>query len=220
MTSFIPAGLGRRAFVTGTAGVGLAALTGLTGRASAATASDPATRQVVIVGANPGLQLFDGDEVTAYVSTWRVDWSPHGAGTAMVLWHQGEVHVYGADLVLASWLEREFTRFFPEVAELPWPEPSLHERLVHVDIDLARGMQARAGEVAVEMSDVLDRRAFATDDFPLGGVPHSLSLVIGPCGRGRIESRGRRLPGEPQVGGTPTRPSSSAFVTEAEVWRR
>jgi hypothetical protein len=67
---------------------------------------------------------------------------------------------------------------------------------------------------------VLDRRAFATDDFALGGVDHSLSLVLAPCGSGSISIGGRGLAREIERGGTPERPSSSAFLTLAEVWRR
>lgn len=63
--------IGRR----GVLGTGLAAsvtattalVAGPASALSTATSSDPATRQVVLVGANPGFQLFDGDRVTAYV---------------------------------------------------------------------------------------------------------------------------------------------------------
>ncbi len=187
---------------------------------AAAPAADPAGRSVVLVGANPGLQLFDGDRVTAYVSAWRVDWSPRGSGTAVVLWREGQVHLYGSDASLAHWLEREFTRHFPEVAGLPWPEPVFHRRPARVDIDLATGARVRAGELAVTMGDVRDRRSFATDDFPLGDVPHSLHLVLGPCFRAQARLGASIMEGSIVTSGTPERPSSSAFVTEAEVWRR
>ncbi|HIZ97167.1 MAG TPA: hypothetical protein H9805_01160 [Candidatus Janibacter merdipullorum] len=184
------------------------------------TSSDPATRQVVLVGANPGFQLFDGDRVTAYVSAWRVDWSPHGTGTAVIRWQDDEVHVYGTDRRLASWLERDFTRHFPEVEGLPWPDPVFHHVPARVDIDLARGARVRAGDLNLRMGDVRDQRSFTTDDFPLGGVDHSLHLVLGPCFAGQARVRGRMMEGEIVTSGTPDRPGSSAFVTEAEVWRR
>ena len=117
-------------------------------------------------------------------------------------------------------LEREFTRFFPEVAGLPWPDPVVVRRPVELHNDLATGAVGRAGDVVVRMSGVLDRRTFATDDFPLGDVPHSLSLVSAPCAEASITIGGRRVPGTIQRGGTPERPSSSAFTTEAEVWKR
>ena len=52
----------------------------------------------VLVGANPGLQLFDAQgECTGYVSLWRVDWSRnHGTGTVLVLWQPAGVRVLGA----------------------------------------------------------------------------------------------------------------------------
>jgi hypothetical protein len=233
---------GRRRLLRTLAGAGVAAVAGTVGLAGTGLGSapagatprwavrtdrtvrtdqtDPATRRVVLVGANPAVQLFDGEIVTAYASAWRVDWSPFGRGTALVLWHDGRVHVYGADTRLARWLEREFVRFFPEVAELPWPEPTVARRPVHLANNLATGMEARAGDVHIQMSDVVDRRTFATDDFPLGGIPHSLSLVLAPCSQAAVSIRGRRVPGEIKLGGTPERPGSSAFTTEAEVWKR
>lgn len=218
----------RRRVLRGLAGAGAAAVAGTValggpaGPAAAAPAqADPATRRVTLVGANPAVQLFDAaGACTAYASAWRVDWSTHGRGTALVLWRAGQVHVYGADTDLARWVERDFVRFFPEVAGLPWPEPTVVRRTVRIENDLATGMEARAGDVRVAMSRPLDRRAFATDAFTLGGVPHSLSLVIAPCGEGGVWVRGRRLPGEVRLTGTPERPGSSAFTTEAEVWRR
>jgi len=174
----------------------------------------------VLVGANPGLRLYDGDTLTAYASVWRVDWSIHGSGTAIVLWHEGVVRVLGDDAELATWLERDFVRHFPEAEGLSWPEPEFEHQAVEVDIDLATGLRARSGGVEVRMFDVLDRRTFATDSFPLGGVDHSLSLVLAPCARASLAVDGDTLTGAPQVGGEPGRPSSSAFVAVAEVWCR
>lgn len=216
--------IGRR----GILGTGLAASVAAASSlvASPATAgthsasSDPATRRVVLVGANPGFQLFDGDRVTAFVSAWRVDWSPHGAGTAVIRWQDDEVHLYGTNRRLASWLERDFTRHFPEVEGLAWPDPVFHHVPARVDIDLARGARVHAGDLSLHMGDVRDQRSFTTDDFPLGGVDHSLHLVLGPCFAGQGRVRGRMMEGEIVTSGTPDRPGSSAFVTEAEVWRR
>ncbi|TDD66474.1 hypothetical protein E1262_22130 [Jiangella aurantiaca] len=182
-------------------------------------AQAPAQRKVVLVGANPGVQLFHRDVVSAYASVWTVDWSAQGSGSAIVLWHDGEVRVLTDHSDLGYWLERTFTRFFPEAEGLPWPEPRIERRAVRVANDLARGTYARAGDVAVRIADVLDRRAFATDEYDLGGRVHSLSLVTGPSAVASIEVRGRRLPGEIIRAGTPERPSSSAFVAVAEVWR-
>ncbi|WP_068253290.1 hypothetical protein [Janibacter corallicola] len=212
----------------GVLGTGLAAslaaagslVAGPAAAASSRTTSDPADRDVVLIGANPGFQLFDGDRVTAYVSAWRVDWSPHGSGTAVICWYREQVHVYSGDHALASWLERDFTRHFPEVEGLPWPAPILHRAPAHIDIDMASGARVRAGELSLAMGDVRDQRSFTTDDFPLGGVDHSLHLVLGPCFRGRGRIGGSMMEGGIVTSGTPERPSSSAFITEAEVWRR
>lgn len=212
------AGAAAAATVAATTAAGVA-LPSIAGAAHTPGVTDPAQRKVVLVGANPGVQLFHRDVVSAYASVWTVDWSTHGTGAAIVLWHDGRVRVLTDHPELGSWLERSFTRFFPEADGLPWPEPRIERRAVHVANDLARGTRARAGDVTVRIADVLDRRASATDEFDLGGHVHSLSLVTGPSAVASIEVRGRRLPGEVLRSGTPERPSSSAFVAVAEVWR-
>lgn len=184
------------------------------------TSGERALRRPVLVGANPGLQLFDADGTcTGYVSVWRVDWSRrHGTGTAVVLWLPTGVRVLSADLSLAQWLAEEFTRHFPELDGLHWSPPQYEQVPVRVTIDLAHGLHARAGDVEVRLTDVLDVRSVATDDFPLGGAGHSLRLVLGPCREGHLSIAGRSVPGQVQHGGTAERPSSSAFLAEAEVW--
>lgn len=184
----------------------------------AADSSDPAPLQVLLVGANPALQLFDGDTVTAYLSVWRVDWSVRGRGNAVVLWHDGRVRTIGDDAPLAMWLADHFVRHFPEVDGLPWSDPVHTDHPVGVDIDLATGARVDAGPVQAGLSDVLARREFATDDLPLAGVPHHLRLVVAPCATATITLDGHPLPGTLRRTGTPTRSMSSAFLTESEVW--
>ena len=186
------------------------------------SADEVSALRPVLVGANPGLQLFDADGTcTGYVSVWRVDWSrEHGAGSALVLWQPGSVRVLSADLALARWLAEDFTRHFPELAGLAWPEPEYEQAPVTATIDLARGLHARAGDIEVRLSGVLDVRTVATDDFGLGGIGHSLRLVLGPCRDGGLTIGGRQVPGQVHRSGTPQRPTSSAFLAEAEVWSR
>ncbi|MEV4684897.1 hypothetical protein [Streptomyces kurssanovii] len=216
----------RRFLLSGTAAGALAVVggAGLSGHAAAATArpaNAPAAREPVVVGANPGLVLYDGDRLTAYASVWQVDWSPYGAGNVLVLWHRDQVHLYGSDPRLALWLERDFVRHFPEAEGLLWPAPVVHRVPVRVRVDLAHGLRADAADVRVAMGDVLGRRAFATDAFPLGGgLEHSLSLVLGPCGHGSVRVGGRAVAGLPRVGGTAARPTSTAYLAVAEVWQR
>lgn len=222
------AGLPRRGLLL-SAGVATAggALTVLAGRPATAArpvsggSSEPTERDPVLIGANPGIQLFDEEgDCTAYASVWRVTWSLEGTGDVLILWQRDGVSVYSANPHLARVVTDDFTRHFPEVDGLPWPKP-VHRRIpVLLHLDMAQGLWARAGAVEVRMSGVMDIRSFTTDEFPLGGVPHSLHLVLGPCESGQITVRGRRLPGEISVGSGPTGPSSSAFVTDAEVWRR
>src|SRR5690625_4225829 len=142
----------------------------------------PSTRRVILVGENPGITLYRGETRTAYASVWKVDWSTHGSGTAIITWHDGQVDRYTDNPVLAFWLEGHFTRHFPEVEGLSWPDPVLHEVPAHVDIDIIDGVRAHAGDLQIDISGILDRRAFATDSFPLGeGGEHSLSLVQAPA---------------------------------------
>ncbi|GIG64060.1 hypothetical protein [Phytomonospora endophytica] len=174
---------------------------------------------VLFVGANPIVRLFDAGAVSAFASVWIADWTVKGPGTALVLWHRGSVRVLGEDAELARWLERDFTRHFPEVAGLDWPESTVEIVPVRVRAGLD-SLEVEAGDVEVSAGDVLDRRTFATDAFELDGVAHGLSLVLAPVATGRIAVGGTGLPGEVVVEGTPERPSSSAFLTAGEVWTR
>lgn len=164
---------------------------------------------VVLVGANPGVRLRDGDRVTAFASVWQVDWSQHGSGPAVVLWHAGRTRVLGPDPELGEWLAETFVRHFGEVAGLPWA-PGMERAEVTLDLDLDRGLTARAGDVVVEMSRVLDRRRFSEDGLTLGGTAYDLSNVLAPCGAASVT-----VGGEP-VAGTP----DPAFLAVAEVWSR
>lgn len=176
--------------------------------------------RVILCGANPGVRLFDGDVVTAFASVWVVDWSERGSGPAIVLWHNGAVRVLAEDPELGRWLERDFTRHFPEADGLPWPEPTPERATVEVRLDLGQGLSARAGDVEISMSGILDRRPFQTDEFLLDGVPHGLRLVMAPASDATIHVGGRRVAGTVTGGGTAERPASSAFLTAAEVWLR
>lgn len=174
---------------------------------------------VVLVGANPGVLLRAGGEVTAFASVWQVDWSERGAGRAIVLWHDGRVRLLGPDPVLSGWLADTFVRYFGEVAGLPW-EPVVERADVDLDLDLDRGLAASAGDVAVELSGVLDRRLFAMDRLTLGGVDYALANVYAPCKSARITVGGDPVAGEPEVEDTAAPPSSTAFLAVAEVWSR
>ena len=189
------------------------------GAAPGPVAVDPADRRVLLVGANPGVSLFTGGQLSAFASVWIVRWSGYGAGNAIVLWHDGRVRVLATDRDLGHWLSQYFTRNFPEVAGVAWAEPDVQRAEVEVMLDLATGVDARAHDVRVRMSGALHHRAFSTDDFDLAGTPHSLSLVLAPMRSAEVTVGGRALPGGVRLGGTPERPSSSAFAAEAEVWR-
>jgi hypothetical protein len=175
---------------------------------------------VRLVGANPGLLLYaaDGpDPRVGFASVWRVDWSVRGAGTALVLWHAGRTRVVTASPELGGWLAAEFTRHFPEVRGLPWPEPEITVAPVRLASDLARGVRAEAADVVVEIADPMDRRLVTVAAFDLGGTPNALSTVLMPCRRGTLQIAGRPVPGAPRVTTGPPA-SSTAFLADAEVW--
>lgn len=176
--------------------------------------------EVILVGANPIVRLFDGDTVTVFASVWIVDWSPHGTGTVLVLWHDGRVRVIGENPTLARWVAEDFTRHFPEAAGLDWRTGEIETEPVDATIDLAAGMTVTAAGVAIAASEVLDRRTFATDDFALDGRPHGLSLLLAPVATASVGIGGEPVPGTVRREGSERRPSSSAFLTAAEVWTR
>lgn len=216
---------GRRVFLRTGAALGavgtLAAVTATPTQAAtgAATTAAP-VRKPVLVGSNPGIQLFDAaGACTAYASIWRVDWSTHGSGEALVLWTPRGVTVASKDTRLARWLWEDYTSLFPELEGLPTPAPHFLRQQVHIDLDLASGLVARAGSVTVRLARVLDHRWVDVPEFTLGDRSESLNFAFAPCGQGTITVAGHRLPGQIEVGGTPERPSTSAFLSEAEVWR-
>lgn len=181
--------------------------------------SEP-TRTSILRGANPAVQLLDGDETVALASVWRVDESPMGAGMALVLWHAGRVRVVGVDPGLGSWLSGRFVRHFPEAEGLDWSQVEVRTEEVEVDLDLERGLVARAGAIEVRIDEPMGRRRYETDAFGLDGADHALALTLVPCRRGSITIDGQQLAGEPRVVEDAERPQSTAFLADDEVWSR
>ena len=173
---------------------------------------------VVLTGANPGVLLRAAGAVTAFASVWQVDWSEHGTGPAIVLWHDGRVRLLGSDPALAEWLADTFVRHFGEVDGLPWEVGAAERTEVDLDLDLGRGLVAKAGDVTVEIEGVLDRRPFAMDGLTLGGVDYALSNIYAPCRTARITVAGTVVPGAPEV--DEDGPSSTAFLAVTEHWTR
>lgn len=173
---------------------------------------------VVLVGANPGLLLRLDGAATAFASVWQVDWSPAGRGPALVLCRAGSTCVYGSDEQLCRWLVENFTRHFPEAADLHGGQLEYIDAPVQIDIDLVQGMHAAAADVVVQLGRPLDRRIFRAERIDLGSTAYGLSNVFVPCGTGTISVAGRRLPGAPVLSENDGRPGSSAFLAVAEVW--
>lgn len=175
-------------------------------------------KDVKIVGANPLVRLFDDGEVTVAAAVWIVDWSVKGRGVAVVLWHDDQVRILGPDTDLSTWLATDFTRHFPEFKDLSWQDPSVEVIPVDVQLNLSAGMTVIAGDVLIKTSNTLDYRQFSTDSFDLDGEKYGLTMVIAPQDDASVMVAGRDVPGEPSKNDDDEAPSSSAYLTAAEVW--
>ncbi|SDE11751.1 hypothetical protein [Glycomyces harbinensis] len=172
---------------------------------------------LLVLGANPCITLYDGDRTTAFASVWRVDWSTHGSGHALVLGTRERIRIIGPDLELAAWLGTEFNRHLTAVRSgIEWREPELTAAPVEFRLDLERGLDVVGDDVSVTIAGPIDRFLTRNDEYDLGGTPMILSTVWIPCAEGSIAVGGGRLPGAPRV--DPDGPSSTAFIAEAEVW--
>lgn len=174
---------------------------------------------VRLIGANPCVTLYSGDQPVAFASVWRVDWSERGAGTAIVLGDSSGVRVIGSDPALGCWLADSFNRHFDDVlAGLPWSAPAVTTAPVTITQDLATGLRAAGADVVVEINEPLDRRHVTVDAYDLGGTVNALSTVFMPCRHGAITVGGVSVDGVPLTPTRPTGPTSTAFLADAEVW--
>jgi hypothetical protein len=170
-----------------------------------------------LMGANPCVTLFDAERATAYASVWRVDWSLRGSGHALVLGTPDRIRIIGPDAELGSWLGAEFNRHITSVsAGIMWTEPELTVAPVRFDLDLASGFSASADDVTVEITGPIERYLTRNDRYELGGTQNILSTVWIPCRAGLISVGGVSLAGAVRVDAT--KPMSSAFIADAEVW--
>jgi hypothetical protein len=172
---------------------------------------------VILVGANPGVLLRDAGQPTAFASVWQVDWSPAGAGKALILCRDGATLAHGPDEGLCRWLVDRFTRHFPESRGTGGTLEYV-DAAVDLDIDLATGMQAGAAGVLVELTRPLDLRTLRVERMELAGSTVELSNVFVPCGDGAISVDGERLPGALALSEDGGLPGSSGFLAVAEVW--
>lgn len=179
---------------------------------------------VVLVGANPGLLLYDDDEPTAAVSVWTVDWSVWGVGSVLVVADRDGWLTVGADEHLARILLERFTRHFPEFAAFtgdPAGRSIRHvDDRVTVSSDLFSGLRATGGGVAVRIGGVKDRRQYSQPDFPLGELTMGLTNVYLPCELGELTIDGTPVAGAPRCRLVDGRWTSSSFLAVAEVWTR
>ncbi|GIG61447.1 hypothetical protein Lfu02_58190 [Longispora fulva] len=163
---------------------------------------------VRLICANPCLLLTVDGERVAFASAWRVDWSEHGSGNALVLWHEGRPRVIAARPELGRWLAENFVRHFTETKGLPWEGLEVTVAPVSFDLDLASGLRAAGGDVELTISGPKEVTLDGAEAYQLGDVANALTLVFVPCGDGTLSVGGV------QVEGAPTSP----FLTDAEVW--
>jgi hypothetical protein len=175
---------------------------------------------LAFVGANPAALLWEGQEATAFVSVWRVDWSPEGSGGALVICRPGELRVLCDTPLLGRWLYDNFVVHSSELDHFDRPaRPTVERAEVRVDLDLAAGLSASAADVTVHITGILDRRRTLDSGLRLGGIPWSLSRVYAPCRSARIEAGKAVVPGLPRIQDrAPV--GSSAWLTVAETWAR
>jgi hypothetical protein len=175
---------------------------------------------LAFVGANPAALLWEGAQATAFVSVWQVDWSPEGAGGAIVLCRPGELRVLCDTPLLGRWLFDTFVTHFGELSHFERPaRPTVERAAVRIDLDLAAGLSASAADVTVHITGILDRRRTLDSGLRLGNVPWSLSQVYAPCRSARIEAGRVVVPGVPRIQDRPP-VGSSAFLAVAETWAR
>ncbi len=176
--------------------------------------------ELALVGANPVAVLWDGDQATAFVSVWQVDWSREGAGGAVVFCRPGELRVLCDTPLLGRWLFDQFVNYSSELKAFELPaRPTVETASVKIDLDLTAGLHASAGDLTIRITGVLDRRRTLESGFRFDNVPWSLSRVYMPCRSARIEAGGAVVPGVPRVKeGAPV--NSSAFLAVAETWAR
>jgi hypothetical protein len=90
---------------------------------------------------------------------------------------------------------------------------------VRIDLDLAAGLSASAGDVTVHITGVLDRRRTLDSGLRVGGIPWSITRVYAPCRSARVEVARAVVPGIPRIQDrAPV--GSSACLTVAETWAR
>lgn len=112
--------------------------------------------------------------------------------------------------------ERPRARHLSVSRAISWSEPEFTEAPVEFRLDLTEGFRATADNVSVEITAPIERYLTRNDEFDLGGTPNILSTVWIPCRNGSISVNGTRLAGAVRV--DPTKPMSSAFIADAEVW--
>jgi len=175
---------------------------------------------LALVGANPSALLWEGPQATAFVSVWRVDWSPEGAGGALVICRDGELRLLCDTPLLGRWLFDTFIGHSSELGHFNHPaRPTVERAEVRIDLDLAAGLSASAGDVTVHITGVLDRRRTLDSGVRVGGIPWSITRVYAPCRSARVEVARAVVPGIPRIQDrAPV--GSSACLTVAETWAR
>lgn len=184
-------------------------------------------------GENPGISLREGENgpFTCHVSFFRVVYSPHGPGHAVVvLWNPNEADanngLFTDNPPLALWLRDNFVAYFgsfkgnPLLSELPVREITRCERsgdTRHSYSELITGP---------DLNMTLTWAGLQTPfmvEFPAEksatGIHEMFSLFI-PADSAEVVLNGKRAAGKPAPRDVQGKASSSAFLALAEVWVR
>lgn len=181
---------------------------------------------VDFVGANPNVTLFRGEAKAGFVSLWEAEWSIRGSGVAVLAWVEGDeaVRLLTPELDLGSWLAGTFSRYFPELSDLPeigspvscevreWWVTGEHVRTRVTGDDGSR--------VAATIGQPLATRPGHVADWKLGPTHWTMTNLLTFCSDATVEIDDARVLGRAMVSEDNDRPTSTAFIATHETWTR
>ena len=182
--------------------------------------------EVAWSGDNSGIYLKhhpDGDYVTR-ASSFRVTYSPHGIGTALVLLSGSTSVCLHDNEVLARWLVDDFARYFPQFRSSPEMD-----RLAYVRLD-AHGCEGdartgsrerfRAPGFEVELCWAPAGDAFFVTLPPARSATgrHEMYSLFFDVWEASVFLDGRRLPGSVTGRQLHGRSAPTSFLALSETW--
>ncbi|NED98427.1 hypothetical protein G1H11_24310 [Phytoactinopolyspora alkaliphila] len=181
---------------------------------------------VEFIGANPNVTLRRGEAIAGFVSLWEADWSVRGPGVAVLAWAEGDtrVRLLTPEPSLGTWLTGTFSRYFPELSELPEiAEPiecEVREWRISADHVRAKVTGEDGTRVGVTISQPFTTRPGHVTGWELGSATWTLSNLLSFCTEATVEIDEARVLGRVSVDEHGEKPSSTAFIATHETWTR